>query len=373
MALFNKIKNFVSNAPQQSISMVKNLGQEYGEKVTSNAFELLKGIAALGTTYITDDEKFKQKVNDRLWKMLPLPIRIVGRKRLHWDSVLLGIRDKVFIIQDDKIQIIPDAKEKISNYFHSILNLAVTEDESVLKEIEDDNKRQEIYLHYKNKGYSLWSQGDRENAINALQKAVKANPDCVETWCKLGDCYDFMSSLDPEKEASIIRQKAIDCLNQAIQLQPENAKAYDMLGNVLWAEDFRKALCAFETAANLDPEYESSVSHAKRVIAECTYKLSDLKTVELQSLRERPLPDIFKYEFYYDGDIIRNAVIYSCVYGSKRQWVHAWLFNTENPDLFNEKPIGELAISSTGNPNVSKGCPVNYGLIIEQLYKEGLL
>ena len=236
-----------------------------------------------------------------------------------------------------------------------------------------ENNNEALYAQHKELGMSLWSQGDKEKAVAELERALKAKPDCVETWCKLGDCYDYLSSMEVGEKGNLLRQKAVDCLNKAISLQPANAKAHDMLGNVLWADDFKKALVEFEVAAKYDPQFEASVAHAKRVIAECTYKLSNLKTIGLKSLRERPLPQVYEYDFYFDGDIVKSAVMYSCVSGTKRQWIHAWLFSTENPDFIKEEPIGEVALASTGDPSVSKGCPSNYRAVIDKLNKEDLL
>ncbi len=234
----------------------------------------------------------------------------------------------------------------------------------------------EKYTLHKERGLSLWSQGDKKGAVVELEKALKSNPDCVETWCKLGDWYDFLSSssfLNSEGDENALRHKAIDALNKAIELQPDNAKAHDMLGNVLWAIDFRKALAEHEIAAKYDPQFNASVDHARRVVEECTYKLSNLKTIGLKSLQERPLPQMFNNEFYFDGDVVKSAVMFSCVSGTMRQWMHAWLFGLENPDLFQESPVAEVAFSSTGDVSVSKGCPQNYRAVIEELYKEDLL
>lgn len=215
-------------------------------------------------------------------------------------------------------------------------------DGKLIAPVEEYNM--ENYALHKELGLSLWSQGDKKEAVVELEKALKSNPDCVETWCKLGDCYDYLSCSDfmaSGDDHNNLRQKAITALNKAIDIQPDNAKAHDMLGNVLWAIDFRKALVEHELAAKYDPQFNTSVAHARRVVEECTYKLFDLNTLGLKNLRERPLPQMFNNEFYFDGDIVKTAVMYSCVSGTKRQWMHAWLFGIENPDIFKEFPLGE--------------------------------
>lgn len=238
-------------------------------------------------------------------------------------------------------------------------------------------KREEKYSHHKEVGLTLWSKGDKESAASEIEKALKAKPDCVETWCKLGDLFSALASdrmlenkLD---ECEVLRQKAISSLNQAIKIQPDFAEAHYILGNVLWGEDFRKALAELEIAVKNDPKYESSVAHAKRVIAECTYKLNGLKTIYLNSLREKPLPQMYNYDFYFEGDPIKCVVIYGCYSGTQRQWMDVWLFGTEEPNLFQDEPIGHLNLSSTGDVSASKGSPSNYRIILEKLHEEELL
>ena len=83
------------------------------------------------------------------------------------------------------------------------------------KPVVYDEKYNDEYNQHKELGLSLWSQGDKKEAVNELEKALKAKPDCVETWCKLGDWYDFLSCSDfmaSGANHNALRQKAISAL-----------------------------------------------------------------------------------------------------------------------------------------------------------------
>ena len=55
----------------------------------------MKKVGSRGTSYISDDGKYGIFV-DRTWEMLPLPIRLVGRESLRYDTTMLTLRNAVF-------------------------------------------------------------------------------------------------------------------------------------------------------------------------------------------------------------------------------------------------------------------------------------
>src|SRR2546427_124941 len=67
----------------------------------------------VGALVLQDDGQFKIAVNDRLWQLLPLPLRVVGRERLRFDSVLLGARQHLFVVDGDVVRLRPDARERL--------------------------------------------------------------------------------------------------------------------------------------------------------------------------------------------------------------------------------------------------------------------
>lgn len=239
-------------------------------------------------------------------------------------------------------------------------------------------KRREakFFLHRK-AAFDLWNEGQRQAAIGEMEKALRAKPDWALGWCRLADfcdtaCSDRIGRNDTAG-ANEFRQKAISSVKEAIRLRPEFAEAHYVLGNILWAEDFRKALAEFEIAAKHDPEYEHAVTRARKLVAKHTFRLKDLKIVCLNSLKESPLPQVYDAQFYFEDGPFGCVVFYACFSGTKRQWVHAWLFENEQPDLFQDRPLGHVTIASTGQTMVSSGSPSNYWAIIHKLRKEGLL
>ena len=55
----------------------------------------MKKVSSRGTSYISDDGKYGIFV-DRTWEMLPLPVRLVGRESLGYDTAMFTLRNAVF-------------------------------------------------------------------------------------------------------------------------------------------------------------------------------------------------------------------------------------------------------------------------------------
>jgi molecular chaperone DnaK len=67
--------------------------QTQGAALIEKALRFALGRAA-GS--LRDDALYRQRVIDPAWEMMPLPIRLLGRKRLRWDELLLALRDEAF-------------------------------------------------------------------------------------------------------------------------------------------------------------------------------------------------------------------------------------------------------------------------------------
>lgn len=104
---------------KKASSVTTQLWDTYGDMITSTVLPVANEIAKLGKRQIADDEKYKTHV-DRLWKMLPLPVRLLGRKRLRWDAFLFDLRDTIFLIEGEDIRVHPNATEHIAIAFSSI-------------------------------------------------------------------------------------------------------------------------------------------------------------------------------------------------------------------------------------------------------------
>ncbi|MFM7118057.1 MAG: hypothetical protein ACKO0N_15640, partial [Planctomycetota bacterium] len=59
----------------------------------------------------------KANVVDPAWEMLPMPIRLLGRERLRWDSIFDSARAKVFVVDGESATVHPEAKQRINQLF----------------------------------------------------------------------------------------------------------------------------------------------------------------------------------------------------------------------------------------------------------------
>jgi len=239
------------------------------------------------------------------------------------------------------------------------------------------HKEEKFQEHKKLAVEAYYNIKDKSRALKEMEMALELRPDCYETWCQYGDWLDSLASdylfKDEMNKFDALREKAEQAIRTSIGINPKYALGYYRLANILWGSDFRKSLVEFEKAAALDEQYTKDVERTKHIIAECTHKLGEQKTVLLNSLREKPLPQVFDTEYYFTDTPIGCVVMHTCVSGSQRQWTHSWIFRSENPNLLEEHPIGEVAISSTKDASVSSGCPSNYTSVLEHLYKNNLL
>ena len=55
----------------------------------------MKKVGRRGSSYISDDAKYGMFVN-RTWEILPLPVRLVGRDSLGYDTAMFTLRNAVF-------------------------------------------------------------------------------------------------------------------------------------------------------------------------------------------------------------------------------------------------------------------------------------
>lgn len=112
-------QDILRDVAKKSSSVTTQLWDTYGDMITSTVLPVANEIAKHGKRQIADDEKYKTHV-DRLWKMLPLPVRLLGRKRLRWDAFLFDLRDTIFLIEGEDVRVHPNAKEQVAVAFSSI-------------------------------------------------------------------------------------------------------------------------------------------------------------------------------------------------------------------------------------------------------------
>jgi hypothetical protein len=191
---------------------------------------------------------------------------------------------------------------------------------------------------------------DRKVAAARLELALQRDPNQAELWCRLGELYDALACDAPDKEAArSYREKAVAALMQAISRSAGMAKAHYALANVYRRQDMRLALVEFEAAADSDSQqYGEALAHARQRVRDCTYRVGELKLIVLGSAQEKPRAEMLQAEFYFEDHPIASAVLHTCASESGRQLARFWLFKTANPDLLRDRPVAELATTSTG-------------------------
>lgn len=109
------------------------------------------------------------------------------------------------------------------------------------------------------------------------------------------------------------------------------------------------------------PESPESAPGAK-------YALARVNLIMLGSAREKPEEELLSTEFSFEQGEVGSVVIHTCMTGNDRQSAHGWLFQSQEPDLLSERPVGELAISSAGVSSVTPGCPPDYDAVRVRVY-----
>ena len=93
------------------------------------------------------------------------------------------------------------------------------------------------------------------------------------------------------------------------------------------------------------------------------YALGRMKLIMLSSAREQPEAALLNAEFAFEQGPVGSVVIHTCMSGNNRQSAHGWLFQSPSPDLQHDRPLAELAITSSGDAAVSAGCPADYDAV----------
>lgn len=121
-----EVKDATSNVGSKVAEQAKNIGESASElankagKIARGAIDSvvitiatkivissMKKVGKRGTSYIYDDSKYGKFI-DRTWEMLPLPVRLVGKETLGYNTAMFTLRNTVFGEDEDK----PEVNEK---------------------------------------------------------------------------------------------------------------------------------------------------------------------------------------------------------------------------------------------------------------------
>ena len=64
----------------------------------------MKNAGKKGTSYISNDTKYQGFV-DRTWELLPLPVRLIGKDNLGFNSTMFLLRNSVFGKDEDELKV----------------------------------------------------------------------------------------------------------------------------------------------------------------------------------------------------------------------------------------------------------------------------
>src|SRR5262249_57870602 len=85
------------------------LYQQYCLKLILPALDELTGRPK---DVLQDDKLYRCEVVEPIWQLLPLPLRAMGRDKMHWNRFFAELRQEVFQTANDKIRLQPDAAER---------------------------------------------------------------------------------------------------------------------------------------------------------------------------------------------------------------------------------------------------------------------
>ena len=115
------VKDLKEKYYEQIHKTALQLWDRYGEEISSAAIEIVKGSVKRYGRWIVDKDLYKTHIVDRLWEMLPMPIRVFGRERLGWDALMMNLRENIFHIEGEEVSVNSDAREKIATALKSML------------------------------------------------------------------------------------------------------------------------------------------------------------------------------------------------------------------------------------------------------------
>lgn len=114
MSFLDKLKKVDSQAKQASTSFASNsagaLWASHGDKVCEAVVNYASQAASKGSSFMAEDANYKANFVGPALEMLPMPVRLLGRERLRWDSIFDSTRAKFFVVDGESVTVYPEAK-----------------------------------------------------------------------------------------------------------------------------------------------------------------------------------------------------------------------------------------------------------------------
>jgi tetratricopeptide (TPR) repeat protein len=116
--------------------------------------------------------------------------------------------------------------------------------DGLLQPPQDSNK----ILHAKvwnNRGTALGQVGKYQKAIECFDKAIEINPEDADAWYNRGEALGQVGKY----------QKAIECFDKAIEINPNYINALNSKGTALhYLDEYQKAIECYDKAIEINPE-----------------------------------------------------------------------------------------------------------------------
>lgn len=117
MGLFDSIKAAAAQAKETAAAVAgshaSQLWAAHKDTICDTVMKYATKAAESGSIYISDDTKYRTHVIDPAWDLLPMPVRLIGRERLHWDLMFNKARATLFVIDGNSVSLHPDARQRL--------------------------------------------------------------------------------------------------------------------------------------------------------------------------------------------------------------------------------------------------------------------
>lgn len=144
LGLFDSIKAVAAQATDAAAAVAVNqaaqLWAAHKDTICDTVMKYAAKAAESGSTYISDDVKYRTHVIDPVWDLLPMPIRLIGRERLQWDAMFYKARTNLFVVDGDSVSLHPDARQRLEQMITRSLPSEQPKDSTAALEMADEKQ-----------------------------------------------------------------------------------------------------------------------------------------------------------------------------------------------------------------------------------------
>ncbi len=143
MGLFDSIKAAAAQAKDAAAAVAgdqaSQLWAAHKDTICDTVMKYATKAAESGSTFISDDTKYRAHVIEPAWDLLPMPVRLIGRERLYWDAMFNKARASLFVINGDSVSLHPDARQRLEQMIARSLPSVQPEEATAALEVAKEN------------------------------------------------------------------------------------------------------------------------------------------------------------------------------------------------------------------------------------------